>query len=119
MQCTKMKTHTDACYPCKINKTNHFSPTLVTSINTQKLTFSDHRDLFSKLNWRSTPNIVEFTRNLRQLPSSNIVALQLAWTYENDVKTEGRAEGRCTLEYLFVVFSYARNMIFMISSERN
>ena len=32
MQCTKMKTHTDACYPCKINKTNHFSPILVTSV---------------------------------------------------------------------------------------
>ena len=27
------KTHTDACYPCKINKTNHFSPILVTSIH--------------------------------------------------------------------------------------
>ena len=32
MQCTKMKTHTQACYPCKINKTNHFPPILVTSI---------------------------------------------------------------------------------------
>ena len=43
----------------KINKTNHFSPILVTFLN------SDHRDLFSKLNWQSTGNIVEFTRNLR------------------------------------------------------
>ena len=33
MECTKMKTQTDACYPCKINKTNHFSPILVTSIH--------------------------------------------------------------------------------------
>ena len=33
MQCTKMKTHADACYPCKINKTNHFSPILVTSVH--------------------------------------------------------------------------------------
>ena len=33
MQCTKMKTHTDACYPSRINKTNHFSPILVTSIH--------------------------------------------------------------------------------------
>ena len=33
MQCTKMKTHTDTCYPRKINKTNHFSPILVTSIH--------------------------------------------------------------------------------------
>ena len=33
MQCTKIKTHTDACYPCKINKTNQFSPILVTSIH--------------------------------------------------------------------------------------
>ena len=33
MQCTKMKTHTDACYPCKINKTNHFRPILVTSVH--------------------------------------------------------------------------------------
>ena len=32
MQCTKTKTHTDACYPWKINKTNHFSPILVTSV---------------------------------------------------------------------------------------
>ena len=32
MQCTKMKTHTEACYPCKINKTSNFSPILVTSI---------------------------------------------------------------------------------------
>ena len=32
MQCTKIKTDTDACYPCKINKTNHFSPILVTSV---------------------------------------------------------------------------------------
>ena len=31
--CTKMKTHTNAYYPCKINKTNHFSPILVTSIH--------------------------------------------------------------------------------------
>ena len=31
MQCTKIKNHTDACYPCKIKKTNHFSPVLVTS----------------------------------------------------------------------------------------
>ena len=61
MQCTKMKTHTDACYPCKINKTNHFSLILVTFSN------SDHRDLFSKSNWRSTGNIVEFTWNLRAI----------------------------------------------------
>ena len=33
MQCTKIKTHTDACYLCKINKTDHFSPILVTSIH--------------------------------------------------------------------------------------
>ena len=33
MQCTKVKIHTDACYPRKINKTNHFSPILVTSIH--------------------------------------------------------------------------------------
>ena len=33
MQCTRMKTHTEACYPCKITKTNHFPPTLVTSIH--------------------------------------------------------------------------------------
>ena len=33
MQCTKMKTHTEACYPFKINKTNHFSPILVTSVH--------------------------------------------------------------------------------------
>ena len=33
MQCTKMKTHTDACYPCKISKTNYFSHILVTSIH--------------------------------------------------------------------------------------
>ena len=33
MQCTKMKTHTDACCPCKINKTSNFSPILVTSIH--------------------------------------------------------------------------------------
>ena len=33
MQCTKMKTHTDACYPCKINKTSNFFPILVTSIH--------------------------------------------------------------------------------------
>ena len=33
MQCTKMKTHTDACYPCTINKTNHFSHILVTSMH--------------------------------------------------------------------------------------
>ena len=33
MQCTKMKTHTDACYPSKINKTSNFSPILVTSIH--------------------------------------------------------------------------------------
>ena len=33
MQCTKMKTHADACYPCKINKTNPFSPVLVTSVH--------------------------------------------------------------------------------------
>ena len=33
MQCTKMKTHTGACYPCKIDKTNHFSPILVTSVH--------------------------------------------------------------------------------------
>ena len=33
MQCTKMKNHTDACYPCKINKTGNFSPILVTSIH--------------------------------------------------------------------------------------
>ena len=32
MQCTKMKTHTDAYYPCKINKASNFSPILVTSI---------------------------------------------------------------------------------------
>ena len=32
MQCTKMKTHTEACYPCKITKTNIFLPILVTSI---------------------------------------------------------------------------------------
>ena len=30
---TKMKTHTDACYPYKINKTNHFPRILVTSIH--------------------------------------------------------------------------------------
>ena len=24
-QCTKMKTQTEACYPCKITKTNHFT----------------------------------------------------------------------------------------------
>ena len=24
MQCTKMQTHTEAYYPCKIKKTNHF-----------------------------------------------------------------------------------------------
>ena len=33
MECTKMKTHTDACYPRKINKTNDFAPILVTSIH--------------------------------------------------------------------------------------
>ena len=33
MQCTKIKTHTDACYPCKINKTDHFSPILMTSMH--------------------------------------------------------------------------------------
>ena len=27
------ETHTDACYPCKINKTSNFSPILVTSIH--------------------------------------------------------------------------------------
>ena len=32
MQCTKMKTQTNAFYLCKINKTNNFSPILVTSI---------------------------------------------------------------------------------------
>ena len=33
MQCTKMKTPTEASYPCKVNKGNHFSPILVTSIH--------------------------------------------------------------------------------------
>ena len=33
IQCTKIKTHTDACYSCKINKTNNFSPILVTSVH--------------------------------------------------------------------------------------
>ena len=33
MQCTKVKTHTDACNPCKINKTDNFSPILVTSMH--------------------------------------------------------------------------------------
>ena len=33
MQCTKMKTNTDAYYPCKINKTNNFSPILVTTLD--------------------------------------------------------------------------------------
>ena len=33
MQCTKMKTHTDACYPCKISKTNYFTHILGTSIH--------------------------------------------------------------------------------------
>ena len=32
MQCTKMKIHIDACYHCKINKTDHFSLILVTSV---------------------------------------------------------------------------------------
>ena len=45
MQCIKIKTHTDACYPCKINKTNHFSPILVTSIHKTDF-FSDYRDLY-------------------------------------------------------------------------
>ena len=30
---TKMETHTDACYPCKIDKTSNFSPILVTSLH--------------------------------------------------------------------------------------
>ena len=33
MQCIKMKIHTDACCPCKINKTSNVSPILVTSIH--------------------------------------------------------------------------------------
>ena len=33
MQCTKMKTHTKACYSCKITKTNNFFQILVTSIH--------------------------------------------------------------------------------------
>ena len=33
MQCTKIKTHKDVCYLYKINKTNHFSLILVTSIH--------------------------------------------------------------------------------------
>ena len=33
IQCTKMKTHTNVCYPCKINKTKNFSPILVTSVH--------------------------------------------------------------------------------------
>ena len=33
MPCIKIKTHRDACHPCKINKTNNFFPILVTSIH--------------------------------------------------------------------------------------
>ena len=33
MQCTRMKTHTGACYHWKITKTNNFPPILVTSIH--------------------------------------------------------------------------------------
>ena len=33
MQCTSIKIHTDAYYPCKINKANHFSPILVTTMH--------------------------------------------------------------------------------------
>ena len=33
MQCTKMKTHTKACYSGKITKTNRFLPNLVTSVH--------------------------------------------------------------------------------------
>ena len=33
MQCTKMKTHTEACFPSKLTKTNHFPPILVSLID--------------------------------------------------------------------------------------
>ena len=33
MQCIKMKTHAEACYSCKITKTNNFFSILVTSIH--------------------------------------------------------------------------------------
>ena len=32
------KTHTEACYPCKITKTNHFSP-IFSDLNTQNWFF--------------------------------------------------------------------------------
>ena len=38
MQCTKMTTHTDACYACKINKNNHFFP-YFSDLSTQNLFF--------------------------------------------------------------------------------
>ena len=50
MQCTKMKTHTGACYPCKINKTSNFSPVLVTSIHkTDSFRFIWDSHIFQKL----------------------------------------------------------------------
>ena len=33
MQCTKMKTHTEACHPCKTSKPDNFLPIVVTSIH--------------------------------------------------------------------------------------
>ena len=33
LQCTRMQTHTEACFPCKLTKTDNFPSILVTSIH--------------------------------------------------------------------------------------